>query len=105
MLSWPTVIPQRHAVFTPYLAGRHTEAEDIVQGAERQIRVPDELLRFASLPMKVTYTASDDSNSILSRILQLKSVDVPTGMSDWNLADVKVNRSMGRPKTYQESCL
>ena len=35
-----------------------------LQGAERQVRVPGELSRFAELPMKVEYCSEGDADKV-----------------------------------------
>lgn len=83
------------------------------QGAEREVRVPDELERFRDLPMRVVFqsrTAGDaeknrgsgagagggtvgtDPPAVDTKVLRLVSVDDGSGMTEWGLADVRLNR-------------
>ncbi|PKI52729.1 hypothetical protein CRG98_026880, partial [Punica granatum] len=62
-------------------------------GAERLLKVPDDLSRFEDLPMRVNYiedgaTASQEKTGVFF----LDSVETDSGTCIWKLADVKENR-------------
>jgi len=65
-------------------------------GAERRIRVPEDLERFKELPMKVLYrrSAADGTSRPTQedRILMMKAVDEAAGLVHFTLADVRHNR-------------
>ena len=93
-----------------------------LQGAERQVRFPSELPRFATLPMRVEYTASppggeggqgsagsstvDSSSSRRSDsgggsrvevcVLEFMAWEEAAGVTRWRLADVRANRKGGK---------
>ncbi|KAK9823937.1 hypothetical protein WJX72_006504 [[Myrmecia] bisecta] len=72
-------------------------------GAERPVRVPDDLLRFKDLPMKVDYRSEDKS---LHGVLQLVQLDSDAQTTEWRLADVRANRSgagKGRTKLTKKA--
>lgn len=88
------------------------EIEVSSPGAERQVKIPLELSRFAELPMKVLYrqatAGSGGEQGIELQILQFINLedkttgsggaDDPVTFSMWKLADVKANRTgKGRP--------
>lgn len=65
-------------------------------GAERIVRVPQDLERFKDLPMYVRYleeTAESGSNE-QDGIFQLDFVDMESGYSTWKLANVKLNKQL-----------
>ncbi|XP_062111407.1 uncharacterized protein LOC133822945 [Humulus lupulus] len=68
-------------------------------GAERLLKVPDDLDRFKDMPMQVCYIVEEESNcSEKNGTFLLESLDTETCI--WKLADVKENRdplSRGRP--------
>ncbi|XP_051146280.1 uncharacterized protein LOC127261896 [Andrographis paniculata] len=67
-------------------------------GADRLLRVPDDLLRFKEMPMVVTYL--QDSGPSKSGVYFLDSIEAETGCCIWKLADVRENRdpaAKGRP--------
>eukprot|EP00466_Bigelowiella_natans_P009283 jgi/Bigna1/88799/estExt_fgenesh1_pg.C_380096 len=70
------------------------EIEVSTAGAEREIRLPDELERFASFPMRVSFrngsTNGGDRNEQL--IMDFKNLDRDIDVTEWRLADVKANR-------------
>ncbi|KAH7294185.1 hypothetical protein KP509_28G059800 [Ceratopteris richardii] len=67
-------------------------------GAERVIKVPDQLMRFKGLPMLVKYEEVSDTENARSHpvlkdcILELMSLDTESGKSVWKLANVRANR-------------
>ncbi|KAG0567410.1 hypothetical protein KC19_7G132800 [Ceratodon purpureus] len=67
-------------------------------GAERVVRIPQDLERFKDLPMYVRYveTSSDSSAETPEKdgILELESVDTEVGSAKWKLADVRLNREL-----------
>lgn len=66
------------------------EVEVSSPGAERKVRVPADLLRFKELPMKVEFIMEEDK--VNTRVLQLLSVDIAAGTTQWALANVRINR-------------
>ena len=66
------------------------------QGAEREVRVPEELERFQCLPMKVVFSTGGPQGTVDTKVLRLLGLDKETGISEWALADVKVNRQGGK---------
>jgi len=69
------------------------ELEVSSPGAERMVRVPEELTRFKELPMKVCHTVQgeDGKSTDIAQVLRLVSVDMELQQSVWNLADVRAN--------------
>lgn len=65
-------------------------------GAERVVRIPQDLERFKDLPMYVSYieTSSDSSSEEKDGILELESFDVESGSAKWKLANVRLNRDL-----------
>eukprot|EP01018_Ginkgo_biloba_P031237 Gb_22791 [translate_table: standard] len=65
-------------------------------GAERLLRVPQDLERFKDLPMQVSYleeiTEANPSSKEQDGIFQLDCLDLDSGYCMWKLANVKVNR-------------
>ncbi|GIL81705.1 hypothetical protein Vretimale_1345 [Volvox reticuliferus] len=61
-------------------------------GAERLVRVPDELTRFAELPLQVEYRTSDDKD--VSSVLLFVGLDEAAGLSSWRLANVRANATV-----------
>ncbi|GIL58567.1 hypothetical protein Vafri_13510 [Volvox africanus] len=61
-------------------------------GAERLVRVPDELNRFAELPLQVEYRTSDGKD--VSSVLLLVGLDEAAGLSSWRLANVRANATV-----------
>ena len=51
----------------PETSAVHRGRPGCVQGAERQVRVPGELSRFAELPMKVEYCSEGDADKVRLR--------------------------------------
>ncbi|OEL13248.1 hypothetical protein BAE44_0025731 [Dichanthelium oligosanthes] len=75
-------------------------------GAERLLKVPEDLDRFKDMAMRVQYLAEGDSdlaskqNLLKDGIFLLESVDAQAEHCIWKLADVKENRAetgKGRP--------
>ncbi|KAM6548357.1 hypothetical protein CsatB_020033 [Cannabis sativa] len=73
-------------------------------GAERLLKVPDDLDRFKDMPMRVCYVGGEESNcSEKNGTFLLESLDMETCI--WKLADVKENRdplSKGRPLSRKQ---
>jgi ribosome maturation factor RimP len=67
-------------------------------GAERRLRLPDDLARFAELPMRVTYADRDDENEAktATRVMLIEDIDVEAGVATWKLADVEENRPQAK---------
>jgi len=71
----------------------------MTQGAERQVKVPGELSRFAELPMEVEYHAPEgEGGASTVQILQFVGVAEAEGVSQWRLANVRANRTGGKGK-------
>uniref|UniRef100_A0ACD5UMU4 Uncharacterized protein n=1 Tax=Avena sativa TaxID=4498 RepID=A0ACD5UMU4_AVESA len=69
-------------------------------GAERLLKVPDDLDRFKDMAMKVEYLAEGDDLVLdqMDGIFLLESVDIQAEYCVWKLADVNENRAgKGRP--------
>ncbi|KAK7407438.1 hypothetical protein VNO78_09361 [Psophocarpus tetragonolobus] len=70
-------------------------------GAERLLKVPDDISRFKGMPMRVCYTENIESNSPeRDGVFLLDSIEKDAEMCVWKLADVKENRDplrKGRP--------
>jgi len=76
-------------------------------GAERLLRVPDDLHRFKDFPMVVTYVEGDSEakQQEKSGVFFLDSTETETEHCVWKLADVKENRdpaSKGRPLSRKQ---
>lgn len=73
-------------------------------GAERLLKIPDDLDRFKDMPMRVCYIGDEESNcSEKNGIFLLESLE--TEACIWKLADVKENRgplSKGRPLSRKQ---
>lgn len=90
------------AVFSTQFADEYHKAigeaaEDIAvevssPGAERQVRVPQDLIRFQHLPMLVTFQLKDSTKTD-TKVLELVSYNEADATAEWKLADVKQNRS------------
>ncbi|PSC68783.1 water dikinase [Micractinium conductrix] len=72
-------------------AAGEIEVEVSSAGAERQVRVPGELQRFAELPMKVEYSLEEDK--VDTKVLTFVEHEAASAVTRWRLADVRVNRS------------
>lgn len=70
------------------------EVEVSSPGAERQVRVPGELQRFAALPMRVEYSLEE--GRVETQVLSFVEHDAAAGMTRWKLADVRANRAGGK---------
>ena len=75
-------------------------------GAERLLRVPEDLPRFKEMPMTVSYVEETNSKKVgKSAVFLLESVDAESENCIWKLADVKENRdpeSKGRPLSRKQ---
>lgn len=76
-------------------------------GAERLLRVPDDLPRFKDFPMVVTYVEVDTEAKQQEKtgVFFLDSTETETEHCVWKLADVKENRdpaSKGRPLSRKQ---
>ncbi|MFS8017890.1 putative ribosome maturation factor RimP [Helianthus anomalus] len=75
-------------------------------GADRLLRIPDDLQRFQNMAMRVKYVENDDPRSPGKEgIFFLESIETESGSCVWRLADVKENRdpaSKGRPMTRKQ---
>ncbi|KAL9668051.1 hypothetical protein QQ045_002424 [Rhodiola kirilowii] len=68
-------------------------------GAERLLKVPDDLTRFKDLPMRVCYV-EEVSTRVKESVFLLENIDTESGTCEWKLADVKANSNLtgkGRP--------
>lgn len=78
-------------------------------GAERLLRVPEDLPRFKEMPMTVSYVEETNSRKVVkSAVFLLESVDAESENCIWKLADVKENRdpeSKGRPLSRKQKDL
>ncbi|EFJ52593.1 hypothetical protein VOLCADRAFT_116086 [Volvox carteri f. nagariensis] len=61
-------------------------------GAERLVRVPEELPRFAELPLQVEYRTPDGKE--VSAVLLLAGLDPSGSTSSWRLANVRANATV-----------
>ncbi|WOH13436.1 hypothetical protein DCAR_0832946 [Daucus carota subsp. sativus] len=70
-------------------------------GAERLLKVPNDLQRFQDMPMRVSYIEDVDTKCPeKTSIFYLDSLETESGSCVWRLADVKENRdpaAKGRP--------
>ncbi|KAG5051545.1 hypothetical protein AAZX31_02G113100 [Glycine max] len=75
-------------------------------GAERLLKVPDDISRFKDLPMRVCYTENIESNCPeKDGVFLLDSIENDSEMCVWKLADVKENRDplkKGRPLSRKQ---
>ncbi|KAF8096339.1 hypothetical protein N665_0312s0026 [Sinapis alba] len=78
-------------------------------GAERLLKVPEDLHRFKEMPMTVSYEEETNSRkTVKSTVFLLESVDAESEICIWKLADVKENRdpeSKGRPLSRKQKDL
>ena len=79
-------------------------------GAERLLKVPEDLHRFKEMPMTVSYEEETNSRKTVkkSTVLLLESVDAESEICIWKLADVRENRdpeSKGRPLSRKQKDL
>ncbi|XP_073135186.1 uncharacterized protein [Henckelia pumila] len=75
-------------------------------GAERLLKVPDDLSRFRDMPMVVSYVENSDASCPeKSGVYFLDSIEAESGCCIWKLADVKENRepsAKGRPLSRKQ---
>ncbi|KVH96204.1 hypothetical protein Ccrd_001715, partial [Cynara cardunculus var. scolymus] len=75
-------------------------------GADRLLRIPNDLERFKEMAMRVKYVERDDTRSVEKEgVFFLESMEAESGSCMWRLADVKENRdpsSKGRPFTRKQ---
>ncbi|XP_042490854.1 uncharacterized protein LOC122070709 [Macadamia integrifolia] len=75
-------------------------------GAERMLKVPDDLGRFKDLPMRVCYVEDVDPKfQEKDGVFLLESVETDTELCVWKLAHVKENRGLlgkGRPLSRKQ---
>ncbi|KMT08911.1 hypothetical protein BVRB_6g136310 [Beta vulgaris subsp. vulgaris] len=75
-------------------------------GAERLLRVPDDLLRFKDFPMVVSYVEETEAKcQEKSGVFFLDSIETESEHCVWKLADVRGNRdpaSKGRPMSRKK---
>ena len=72
-------------------------------GAERLLKVPDDLDRFKDMPMRVSYV--EEVGPEKNGVFYLVSVETESGSCVWRLADVKENRdpsAKGRPLSRKQ---
>ncbi|CAE5963529.1 unnamed protein product [Arabidopsis arenosa] len=78
-------------------------------GAERLLRVPEDLPRFKEMPMTVSYVEETNSRKVVkTAVFLLESIDAESDNCVWKLADVKENRdpeSKGRPLSRKQKDL
>lgn len=78
-------------------------------GAERLLRVPDDLERFKDMPMYVSYMQENPETKMQElneKVLQLDSVDIESKQCVWKLANVRENRDVhgkGRPLNKKQN--
>ncbi|XP_057961435.1 uncharacterized protein LOC131153259 [Malania oleifera] len=64
-------------------------------GAERILKVPDDLHRFKDMPMRVCYVEDVESKQMeKDGIFLLESIDLESESCEWKLANVKENRDL-----------
>jgi len=61
-------------------------------GAERILKVPDDLGRFKDMPMRVCYIEGECNHPEKDGVFFLDSMEIESGNCVWKLADVKENR-------------
>ncbi|KAL5826242.1 hypothetical protein ACOSQ4_018039 [Xanthoceras sorbifolium] len=75
-------------------------------GAERILKVPDDLSRFKDMPMRVCYVDEEESDCMENNgVFLLESIEMDSDKCVWKLADVKENRdvqSKGRPLSRKQ---
>lgn len=77
-------------------------------GAERLLRIPDDLDRFKDMPMCVSYFEDNTDlkqHQQTEKVLLLDSVDMESQQCTWKLANVRENRdvqSKGRPLSRKQ---
>ncbi|MCJ1427330.1 hypothetical protein MMC29_005233 [Sticta canariensis] len=73
----------------------HLQLEVSTPGAERLVRFPQDLRRFAGLPMKVEFLQGDEVSAkrkLRAAILQFKGIDDEAASTSWQWANVRANR-------------
>ncbi|GFH27419.1 uncharacterized protein HaLaN_25738 [Haematococcus lacustris] len=76
------------AALGPELAGDITR-EVSSPGAERSLVLPQDLSRFAALPLRVEWRGAEGGTQ--SQVLQLMEFDEAAGRTRWQVADVRAN--------------
>lgn len=75
-------------------------------GAERILKVPDDLNRFKDMPMRVCYAEHVESSCLeKDGVFLLESIEKESESCVWKLANVKENRdplSKGRPLSRKQ---
>ncbi|KAL0284984.1 UNVERIFIED_CONTAM: hypothetical protein Sangu_2799700, partial [Sesamum angustifolium] len=75
-------------------------------GADRLLRVPDDLLRFRDMPMVVSYLQGSDSRCPEKNgVYFLDTIETESRCCVWKLADVRENRdpsAKGRPLSRKQ---
>lgn len=75
-------------------------------GAERLLKVPDDMQRFKDMPMRVSYVDDVEARCPEKNgIFFLESNETESGSCVWRLADVKENRDLsakGRPLSRKQ---
>lgn len=75
-------------------------------GADRLLRVPDDLLRFKDMAMIVNYLEDSDARSLEKEgVYHLDSIETESKCCVWKLADVRENRdpsAKGRPLSRKQ---
>ncbi|XP_027095579.1 uncharacterized protein [Coffea arabica] len=75
-------------------------------GAERLLKVPDDLDRFKEMPMRVSYVENLEVECPEKNgVFLLESIEMDSGCCIWKLADVKENRNpsaKGRPMSRKQ---
>lgn len=86
---------------------KHSSAVKVSSpGAERLLKVPDDLFRFKAMPMQVCYIEDGESRGTENDgVFMMDHVDLESESCVWKLANVKENRdplSKGRPLTRKQ---
>lgn len=75
-------------------------------GADRLLRVPDDLLRFKDMAMIVNYLEDSDARPLEKEgVYHLDSIEAESKCCVWKLADVRENRdpsAKGRPLSRKQ---
>lgn len=74
-------------------------------GAERMLKVPDDLGRFKEMPITVCYEDQDSDSREKTGVFLLDSIEMDSEICVWKLADVKENRDpqeKGRPLSRKQ---
>lgn len=79
--------------YTWYLTKHSFTLKVSSPGADRILKVPDDLTRFEDMPMRVSYTENIESNCReVDGVFFLDSIEKDSETCVWKLADVKENR-------------